>query len=344
VAALGIAVIALGLAALRFLVPGDARCQTAAWDTQPADGDLPAGWMISATQYDLSRKTMSLLGPAPLDETGSQAVVYATVTCFAQGAGDSVSRSAQAATDAGQSVSDRDDLGDQGFSATDDSGAAFLQFRHGDLVVYLAASGDATPPEVDQIASAFDIALGGDGGTSATPGPTDAAVAPSDDAVSPGPSDATAESPAAPELEAALPTRVGDLSLVTDSATGSMILGDDEDGRAIVAALKAIGKDADAFRIAQAYDEANAADLLLIAVGVDGMPLDAVRKLVVDSWLAASGAGVTQAPVKLGETEWTRIDYGDGGAADYVRGDGSIVYVITTSDPALAAQAAAAIP
>ena len=71
-------------------------------------------------------------------------MIYATVTCFRSGAEDGVTRSRAAAEDAGQSVADRDDLGEQAYSAVDESGAAFLQMRAGKIVVYLAASGDAS--------------------------------------------------------------------------------------------------------------------------------------------------------------------------------------------------------
>ena len=169
------ALVALGFAAWRMLVPADAGCQQQAWDVTPAAEDLPAGWVASASQYDIDRKTMSFLGPTPQDEASSQAVIYATVTCFQAGAEDGVTRSRAAAEAAGQSVADRDDLGEQAYSAVDESGAAFLQMRKGKIVVYLAASGDATATEVDELASAFDKALGGDGGTIAPPAavPTD---------------------------------------------------------------------------------------------------------------------------------------------------------------------------
>jgi hypothetical protein len=352
IAALLVAGVALGLAVWRIIVPGAAGCQTAAWDTTPAADELPDGWAISASQYDLGRKTMSLLGPTPLDEAGSQAVVYATVTCFAEGAADSVTRSAQAATDAGQTVDDRPDLGDQAFSAADDAGSMFLQLRHGDVVVYLAASGDATPPEVDQIASAYDKALGGDGGAisaaaspdASTDASANASEEPSGDGTLPGASDGGPESPAAPALEGALPTQVGAVKLIADSAVGSTILGDDQGSRAILAALRKAGKEADALQIAQAYDETGASDLSILGVMVDGMPVAAVQDLVVSSWLSASGAGITQSTVTLDGNPWTRVDYGDGGGMDYVRTVGDIVYVITTADTALAEQAAAALP
>ncbi len=349
-AGLLVAVVALGLAAWGFVASGAPRCQEQAWDTTPATADLPDGWTVAAQQYDLERKTMSFLGPMVDAETGAQAVVYATVTCFAKGAAESVTLSQQAASDAGQTVTERTDLGDQAYSGTDETGSVFLQLRHGPIVVYLAASGDASPAEVDQLASAFDKALGGDGGTisasTAEPVASEDPLA-SDDAVG-APVDPSAEpaveSPAVPGLVATLPTKVGQIALMADSATGSTILADDQGSRAILAALRADGLDVDAFQVAQAFDEQGESDLSILALRVEGMDLDKVQDLVFDSWLAASGAGVTRAPVTLGTDEWTRLDYGDGLAKDWVRAADGQVYVISTADESLAEQAAAAIP
>jgi hypothetical protein len=340
-----IAAVALGLAAWGFFTGGTPDCQRQAWDTTPATDDLPAGWEITAQQYDLERKTMSMLGPVVDAEAGTQAVVYATITCFGTGAAESVTLSQQAAEDAGQTVTERPDLGEQAYSSADDTGSVFLQLRHGPIVVYLAASGDASPREVDEIASAFDKALGGDGGTiseaTAAPAATDDLLA----SLEPDPSEeAVVESPAAPELQAALPTAVGDITLVADSATGSSILGEDQGSRAILAALRAEGLDADALQVAQAYDETGESDLSVLVLKVAGMDLGKVEDLVFDSWLAASGAGVTRTPVTLDSDSWTLLDYGDDLAKDWVRAADGQVYVITTADEALAAQAAAAIP
>jgi hypothetical protein len=340
-----IATVALGLAAWGFLAGGTPGCQQQAWDTAPAAADLPAGWEITAQQYDLERKTMSLLGPILDVDAGSQAVTYATITCFGTGAAESVTLSQQAAADAGQTVTERPDLGDQAYSSTDDTGSVFLQLRHGPIVVYLAASGDASPGEVDQLASAFDKALGGDGGTisdaTAEPQPT---VDPGESIDPEQSEEAVVESPAAPDLVATLPTKVGDITLVADSATGSSILGEDQGSRAILAALRAEGLDPEALQVAQAYDEQGMSDLAVLAVKVAGMDLAKVEDLVLDSWLAASGAGVARTPVKLGSDEWIVLDYGDGLAKDWVRAADGQVYVITTADEALAEQAAAAIP
>ena len=237
-----VALVALGLAAWRAIAPAGSSCQEAAWNTTPRDRDLPADWTVSASQYDVDRKQMTVVGPVPADEATAQAVVYATITCFASGAADAVTRSADAAEAAGQTVTDRDDLGDQAFSAEDGSGATFLQLRHGDVVVYLAASGDATPAEVDALASAFDKSLGGDGGVIAV-GTPDPGISeePSTTARSRRTTLGAAESPAAPALEAAIPDTVGDVALQTDSLTGVDVLGEDPGARAITAALRADG-------------------------------------------------------------------------------------------------------
>ncbi len=346
VAALVLSVVGLGVAAWGALTPADGGCQSAAWSATPDAKDLPAGWTVASSQYDIARKSMSLLGPAPTDESMGQAVVYATITCYPEGAADAVTRSADAATAAGQALISRNDLGDGGFSAADDSGATFLQFRHDRVVVYLAASGDATAADVDQLASAFDRAMGGDGGAVAlgTPLATTSAVTPTAPETS-APSDAASPSDrAAPDLEAVLPTRVGDVILLVDSATGSMMLGEDQGSRAITAALRADGREPDDLAVAQAYDETAEADLSILAVGVDGMSKDKVLTIVLESWLAATGAGVKTDTVTLSGRELMRIDYGDGGSLDYVTSKGAIVIVITTASPELAAQAVAALP
>jgi hypothetical protein len=353
--ALALAVLALVLVTWRTVVSGStpgtagtagATCQTAAWDAAPAADQLPQGWTLKGATYEVNRKSVSFVGPQPADTTTSQAVVYVTVTCYAEGAADAVTRASAASTAAGQTVTARPDLGDQAFAAVDASGAEFLQLRHGNVVVDLAASGDATPTEVDTLASAFDRALGGNGGTIASPAPSGAAPSGGAGASSsPSASGAGASaSPAAPALEKALPTKVGTVALTVTSAVGTTILGTDQGSRAITAALRADGKTADALQVAQAYDDTSASDLTLLAIAVNGMSTDKLRKLVMDSWLAASGAGVTTSTMTMSGRTFTRVDYGDEGPIDYVTSETDKVIVITTADPAVAQQAAAALP
>ncbi len=339
-----VALVALGLAVWRTIAPSGSSCQDAAWNTTPRDRDLPADWSVSASQYDVDRKQMTIVGAQPADQATAQAVVYATITCFPSGAADAVTRSADAAAAAGQTVTDRNDLGDQAFSAEDGSGATFVQLRHGDVVVYLAASGDATPSEVDSLASAFDKALGGDGGTIAAGAPDAGLSEEPSDGELPSDEAGASESPAAPELEAAIPATIGDVALQTDSVTGVDVLGDDPGARAITAALRADGHTPADLLVAYASDETGASDLSITALAVDGMGEKALRKLVLEAWLPSTTAGVTTAPVTVGGRAVTKVDYGDQGPLDYVLSNDGKVFIVSTADAALAAEALKALP
>ena len=348
--AVALAAGALALTAWRAIVPAGSACQTTAWDTTPKTEDLPSGWTISATQYDVDRKQMTVVGEVPADESAAQAVVYATVTCFASGAEDSVTRSADAAKAAGQTVTERDDLGDQAFSAADTSGPTFMQLRHGDVVVYLASSGVADEGQVDTVASAFDKALGGDGGQQPVGTPD---VVPSESASDEASGDASAEpsdeaeasaSPAAPALQASIPETVGDVPLTVGSLTGEDVLGDDQGSRAIVAALRADGHEPADLKIAQASDEDGGSRLVITGLSVDGMSQAALKALTIDAWLAATGAGVKTEAATVGGRDVTRVDYGDGGPLDYVLSDDGVAYIVSTAEPALAADALKALP
>ncbi len=350
VGALVIALVAVGLTAWRLVSPAAASCQSTAWGAAPSTADLPAGWSISATQYDVDRISVTLLGQVPQGQTTSRPVVYATVTCYPHDAAAAVTKSQAAATATGQTVSSRSDLGDQGYTALDPSGASFIQFRHGDVVAYLAASGQATATEVEAVASAFDRALGGPGTTAAigTPGPSSgASVAPSDSAppvvpTSPAPSASAAV--AAPELEAALPGTVAGTTLTISSAVGASVLGSDAGSRAIIAALRADGKAVSDFRAAQAHDATGALDLTILALRVTGMKSATLQKIVLDTWLSATGPGVKTSAITLGGQAFTKVDYGDGGPLSYITARGDLVIVIETAVPDLATKAAAALP
>jgi hypothetical protein len=350
IGALVIALVAAGLTVWRVVSPTGSSCQSTAWAAAPATADLPAGWSISATQYDVDRISVTLLGQVPQGQTTSRPVVYATVTCYPHDAAAAVTKSQAAATATGQTVSSRSDLGDQGYTALDPTGASFIQFRHGDVVAYLAASGQATAVEVEAVASAFDRALGGVGSVApiATPGPSNGASAAPSLAASLAAPASTGPSPSgsvpAPELEAALPKTVAGTTLTISSAVGASVLGTDAGSRAITAALRADGKAVADFRAAQAHDPTGAADLTILALRVTGMKSATLQKIVLDTWLSATGTGVKTSPITLGGQAFTKVDYGDGGPLSYITARGDIVIVIETAVPALAAQAAAALP
>jgi hypothetical protein len=341
VLAIVIAGIALGITVLRVIAPVAASCQNAVWSAQPAANELPDQWTVKGTTFDTNRRTTQFSGVDAGDGSGAPNVL-ATVTCFPDGAADAVSRAQAAARETGQVVNARTDLSDGGFEATDASGAIFLEFRRGDIVVDLAASGGATATDIETVASAFDKALGGDGGSIATPEPSQ-----SGDVGSPGPSASGDTSSGlthdAPELEKLLPTAIGGVPLTIDSALGSTVLTSDAGGRAATAALKAKGKVPDDLRYAEALDQTQTVAVSALAISVKGLSAADTQTMLLD-WFQLSGAGVTHTDVKLSGKAWTRYDLGDEGPANYFRTDGTAVLVITTSDPALAEEAAAAMP
>ena len=340
VLAIVIAGIALGVTVWRAIAPAVASCQNAVWSAQPAANQLPDQWTVKGTTFDTNRRTTQFAGVDPGDGS-SPPNVLATVTCFPDGAADAVARSQAAAREIGQVVNTKDDLSDGGFEATDDSGAIFLEFRRGDIVVDLAASGGATATDIETIASAYDRALGGDGGSIASAEPSQSA----DAGASPGASDDTGSGLThdAPELEKLLPTKIGGVPFTVDSALGSTVLTTDAGGRAATAALKAKGKGPDDLRYAEALDQTQTVAVSALAISVNGLTAADTQIMLLD-WFQLSGSGVTHTEVKLGGKAWTKYDLGDDGPANYFRSSGSAVLVITTSDPALAEEAAAAMP
>ena len=335
-----IACIALGLTAWRLLAPTGSSCQNTVWSAVPAANELPDQWAPRGTTFDTNRRTTQFTGVDPGDGSGAPNVL-ATVTCFPEGAADAVSRAAAAARDFGQVVSAKDDLSDGGFEATDASGAIFIEFRRGDIVVDLAASGGANATDIETIASAYDKALGGDGGSIATPGPSASAGLGS---ASPGASGAgSASTHDAPELEKLLPSKVGGVTMTVDSALGSSVLTNDAGGRAATAALRAEGKTPADLKFAESYDQTQTVDVSVVAMSVTGLDAAKVQTMVLD-WFQLSGTGVTHTDVQLGGKTWTKYDLGDEGPLSYVRVDGSAVIVITSSDQSTADQAASAMP
>jgi hypothetical protein len=339
VLAIAIAGIALGLTVWRLLAATGDSCQNTVWSAVPAANELPDQWAPRGTTFDTNRRSVQFTGADPGDGSGAPTVL-ATVTCFPQGATDAVSRAAAAAREFGQVVSNKDDLSDGGFEATDTSGAIFLEFRRGDIVVDLAASGGATATDIETIASAYDKALGGDGGSIATPGPSASGALGSS---SPGASDSSGPTHDAPELEKLLPTKVGGVAMTVDSALGSSILTTDAGGRAAIAALRAMGKSADDLKFAESYDQTQTIDASVVAISVNGLDGAKVQAMVLNLF-SLSGAGVTHTDVQLGGKTWTKYDLGDEGPSSYVRVDGSVVIVITTSQQSTADQAASAMP
>jgi hypothetical protein len=339
--ALVLAGVALGLAIWRTVAPSVVSCQGSAWSAQPAANALPDQWTVKGTTFDVNRRTTQFAGADPGDGSGAPNVL-ATVTCFPEGAADAVARAQTAARDIGQVVNAKTDLSDGGFEATDASGAIFLEFRRADVIVDLVASGGATATDIETLASAFDKALGGSGGSISTPGPSASGALGSTSPSASGDT-STGLTHDAPELEKLLPTSVGGVALTVDSALGSTVLTSDAGGRAATAALKAKGKVPDDLRYAEALDQTQTVAVSALAISVNGLSAADTQLMLLD-WFQLSGAGVTHTDVKLGGKAWTRYDLGDEGPSNYFRTDGVAVLVITASDPALAEQVAAKMP
>ena len=280
---------ALALTAWRAIVPAGSACQTTAWDTTPKTEDLPVGLddqrdpVRRRPQADDGRRCELPVGRVVASRRSSTRPSPASPT----GAEDAVTRSADAAKAAGQTVTERDDLGDQAFSAADDSGATFIQLRHGDVVVYLAASGDrrarATstrwPPRSTRRSAA----------TAASSPSGRPRIVPSERRRrTRRPAMHRPSRPTRPRRPRARPRRrsrraspstVGDVALTVGSLTGEDVLGDDQGSRAIVAALRADGHHPADLKIAQASDEDGGSRLVITGLSVDGMSQTALKAL-----------------------------------------------------------------
>ena len=345
---------ALTLGVVNALGPGRGGCQANAWDAVPAQATLPGGWALGATDYYVESQTTTLVGPATDGADGGGALVYASVTCFGDSAGDVLERSRTSAKNAGATVGDLTGIGLEGYALSDPStGSSAYHFRRGALVAYLGVSGIVAPAELDQLAAAVGAAMakaqGGAApsfaarptpvpGTSETPG---ASAEPSPSA------SASAEpepSPVAAALEALLPSEVGGIALVKSSATGDAILADDTASRALVAALRSLGKTPSDLLLAQAFDETGTLAASILGFELPGVEGATLRTAIMKSWLLADSPGVTTSEVTLSGKPVTRVSYGDGGSDSYVLVRDGAVLVIDAADQAQAERIVASLP
>lgn len=331
-----IAGVALGLIVWRTVLTSDASCQSTVWSAQPAADRLPDGWTVKGTTFDTNRRSTTFVGVDPGDGSGAPNVL-ATATCFPTGADEAVSRAQSAARDIGQVVQARTDLSDGGFEATDASGAIFLEFRRGDIVIDLAASMGATATDIETVASAYDRALGGPGGSITPPEPTAS-----------GSGNGSAEPSGsgghdAPELEKLLPSKVGTTDMSIASYLGSTVLGGgDQDSRAAAAALAADGKKQDDLHLAQAaaFNDNGDPILGIMAISVTGLDAAKVRPIALD-YFGLTGSAVKSTDTTLGGQTWAKYDLNDGGPIYYLRSSGNVVLALMSTDASLAEQAAA---
>lgn len=353
-AALVVALVAVGLSAVAILRPASASCQVAAWDAVPKAGEIPSGWTIGSTDIYPDNQTTTIAGPASASGSAGS-TIYASVTCFGDRAPAAISRSEQASTNAGRSVTPLDGIGETGYAiAGDTAGASALQFRRGPLVAYVASSGAVTDAELRQAGSAVDAAvrraLGEAGATPApipssvaTPAGSPAGSPAASDGASPEPSQAVA-SPVAPELEALMPHLVSGTTLAVQSATGDQVLGTDAASKALVSALNSFGKKPTDLQIAQAYDGASQLDLTVLGFRVPGVSAATFKPAVLQTWLLSGATGVTTKETTVSGVQVTEVSYGGATSVSYVALRKDAVIVVQSGDAAIAAAALAALP
>lgn len=343
--ALGAAVVAIAALAITLLGRGGGSdldaCRRAAWAAVPASSDLPTGWTLSTTDLNANGMTVSILGEPSADGATSQPVVYASVTCYGDVASTAMSQYRVAAKEAGATVTDR---GTDAYDVDNPStGSITTLFRVGGLIGQIADAGSAGPTELAAITSAVASAMGDRTAAGVSGGQANAsgAIGSEEPSAGPGSSDPVAsESPAAPELERHLPTDAGGTPLTIQSATAADGLGNDPTSRAFAAVIPTLGGKLSDLEIAQAYDEQQALDLNIFAFRLPGADGTKLKAAVIDTWLSAGAAGVKRSEVTLAGKAFTKIDYGDEGAIDYVFSGTDYVIVVETSDAAIATEVA----
>ena len=353
-----LAIVALVISALALadLVIGPASggaadlsgCRSQAWKAVPDAADLPDSWSVGSTDLNADGITISISGPAPADQNAQPPAVYATVTCYGSGAAAALAANRSAADARGATVTSRG-RGDDAYDVDDPaSGSTTTLFRVGALVAQIATVGEVSASDTSAIAVAVATAMGDQSAAGSTvaqaSGDTgDASAQPSGDGSSTEPS----ATPFAPELEALLPTQIADptsttsppasIALTIDSASAADLFGQDPSSRAIAAWVRSLGATLDDLQIAQASDETGSVDLSILAFRLPGKDGSKLRSAILDAWLSSGSTGVRTASATVGGKAVTTVDYGDGGAIDYVYREGDAVIDVETSDSTLAA-------
>lgn len=316
-------------------------CRSAAWAAVPQVKQLPTDWRLTSSDLNANGITISLAGPAAADGSTGEPVVYASVTCYGDGAPTAMREHRAAAKAAGATIVERS-AADAYDVDNPSTGSITTLIRVGGLVGQVAGDGTAAPADLDKITRAVAAAMGdptaaGAPGTapSRAPGPSDPLVAP--------PSDEPIASAFAPELEAVIPKAVGDVPLTVQSASADTIFRDDPGSRALGAEIRSLGATLADLQLAEAYDESGTIDLSIIAFRLPKVEVAKLRAAILETWLSAGAAGVKSATVTLGGKELTKVDYGDDGSPAYVYARADYVIVITTADEAVATEVAKAL-
>jgi hypothetical protein len=153
------------------------------------------------------------------------------------------------------------------------------------------------------------------------------------------------ESPAVASafLEAKLPATIAGTQLTRQSATDAITLSSGPSGRALDAAVVSFGKTAQDLEIAVAYDESGTLDLTVLGFRLPGIDAERLKGAILGSWLETDVAGVKTSTLELSGIPTTRVSYGDKGPDEFLFIEDDAVFVIETSDEALATTVAGAI-
>jgi hypothetical protein len=355
-----VAILLAGVALVLLFVRGSAvsaadQCRALSWASLPDVSTLPSGWTLAGSGFYSDGYSTSFVGPSPADTTSVQPSIYVRLNCVGSDDQLALTRSHDAGVAAGSSDVQFAKLGDQSFALQDATGGTTVYFRQNGIVAYLVATSAVSPTELQQAATAVDLAIanaaiaGGGTAVVGTPAPGGVIVL-----GSPGPSSvpgsSTAPSPtstpshAVPDLEAALPHSINGTPFTTQSLTGTDAIGTDPASTALAASIKSFGKTPADFQVAEAYDDSNTIAVTVIGFRLTGVDATKLRQAIIASWLAAAASGVTTAPQTIAGKAVIAVDYGDGGPLDYVYVKGSTVFDVSTGDPGLAASVLGLLP
>jgi hypothetical protein len=186
------------------------------------------------------------------------------------------------------------------------------------------------------IAAIVALSVGLGGAPSGSANPSSDASAGASDAV-------PSESPASAVLEGLIPKTVNGTDLTVQSRTDAMNIAPDPPGRAIDAAVLALGKQPTDLEIGYGADASGTIDLTIIGFRIAGISPDKLRPIILQTWLANQAPGVTTTEVDLSGNQLTQVSYGDTGADEYLLVFMDSVFVVETADSDLATQAVVAI-
>ena len=206
----------------------------------------------------------------------------------------------------------------------------------------MAGAGDANDPDLATITSALAQAMGDKAAAGTAPVSSDAPIGSEEPLGSEDPGAVEPSgSPYATELQALLPTSLGGTVLTFDARSAASYFQEgDPTGRAVAASLRKLGKTSDDLQIVQGFDESGTISDAIVAFRLPGGDLDALRSIVLQTWLGTANAGVTQSKVTIGGKEFTKVDYGDAQSNEYVYAKTDYVVVIDTNSESIVGEVA----